>query len=422
MGLVVGLLGLSLSLGWLSGLHFMVRTLADQRMTYTSEVLTPAVARLPQSARLQKRLAEAWLDAESPDYEKASQHAALTVKLSPHSGRAWYLLGMAQDAQGLAAEAEQSLWQAAALAPADSAVNWALANSLVRAGKVDESVQYFRRAATLNAALYPQAFDTLWQAGGRKLELLQAISSAQPQPRVSLAQYLAEQKLYQECALIFAQPDEQPDGLQAVAALPQTADLLNQLLAAQQPLVARAIWLNLQRVVQPATVAAMHSGALWDGGFEAEATSGDLSQFAWLLRDSEFARVGYDESVKRSGQHSLKLLFLGRDSTVLGGELLQRLALQPGRRYRLTAYVKAEKLETPTGPRIVVSQDGQPLGQSPPITGGTADWQLLSFEFIAPASGAPLTLGLARKPQFAYDEPTRGTLWFDDFNLVAIEN
>ena len=413
-GLLTGLLAAALGLAWLSSRHFIVRTLADQRLSYSNEILLPAATRLPASPRLQKRLVESWLTAGEPDYVRAGQHAAQAVRLTPRSGRLWHLLAQAQEGQGLTAEAEQSLWQAAALAPADSQVNWALANLLVRAGKVDESAQYFRRAVALNASLYPLAFDTLWQAGGRKPELLQAICSAQPAAQLSLAQYLVEQKLYRECALIFQSPEAQ-----AWAAWPQTNDVLNQLLAAQQPLIARSIWLRMQPAASAEAGAA--SGALWDGGFETEPLAA-LPHFNWALRDSTFARAGYDDSVRRSGQHSLKLLFTGRDTTVLGGDVQQRLALEPGRRYRFEAYVKSEALVTSEGPRLVIAQDGKPLAQSPPLPSGTWDWQLFAFEFVAPATGAPVVFDILRTLKYAYDEPTKGALWFDELKLTVMEN
>jgi hypothetical protein len=30
-------------------------------------------------------------------------------------------------------------------------------------------------------------------------------------------------------------------------------------------------------------------------------------------------------------------------------------------------------------------------------------------------------IGIKRKPKFSYDDPTRGTVWFDDFSIFAIK-
>ncbi|NOT58998.1 MAG: hypothetical protein HOP19_02110 [Acidobacteria bacterium] len=409
--------GLIWALAWVSSRHFLVRTFADERMVYSREVLQLALARLPNSPRLHKRMAETNLlptiaEAE-PDYAQAGQHALHALQLTPRHGGYWHLLALAQEGQGLTAEAEQSLWQAAALAPADSQINWALANVLVRGDKVDESALYFRRAASLSAALYPLAFDTLWQAGGRKTELLESICTS-PVGRVSLAQYLAEQKLYAECATIFQSFDATT--LVAVTPLPQVSQTLAQLFEARQFAVARQIWLRLQP-----DATGTKSGALWDGGFE-NPTPLVLPHFAWALRDSNYARVGYDDGVHRSGRYSLKLLFTGRDSTTLQGEVQQRLALEPGRRYRFEAYVKSEGHVTTEGPRLVIGVRGKPFAQAPPLASGTWDWQLVAFEFVAPATDEAVFFDIVRTPKLAYDEPTKGVLWFDDLKLIAAEN
>ncbi len=420
---LTSLLGLVAVLGWVSSRHFIVRTLADERLAYSRAVLLPAIERFPASPRLQKRIIESYLnpdDSEAEvDYGKALEHATQAVRLSPHDGHFWYWLAQAQEGQGLAAEAEQSLWQAATLAPADSKVNWGLANVLVRAGKVDESVEYFRRAVSLNSALYPQAFDTLWQAGGRKLELLREICGAKPAAQLSLTQFLVEQRQYGECATMFESLVQTTDTA-TLAALPLTNDVLNQLIVAEQPLIARQLWSKLQ------PRGATSNGTLWDGGFEYDARPA-FPQFTWILRDSDFARVGFDDRESRSGKQSLKLLFTGRDSTVLSGEVRQRLALEPGRRYRFAAAVKGDKLVYTEGPRLAITfGNGALLAQSEPLPSGTWDWQTVTFEFDAPASGGPsgkvMSFDIVRTLKLAYDPPAKGALWFDDLKLVAIEN
>ena len=442
------LLGLVAALGWISSRHFIVRTLTDERLTYSRAILLPAIERFPASPRLQKRVIESYLnpndsepDDNEPDsrelevdYGKAAEHAMQAVRLSPHNGRLWYWLAQAQEGQGLTAEAEQSLGQAARLAPSDSQVNWGLANVLVRAGKVDESVEYFRRSVSLNANLYPQAFDTLWQAGGRKLELLREICGTKPAAQLSLAQYLVEQRQYGECATLFESLVQTTDAA-TLAAIPQTNDVLNQLLAAEQPLMARQIWQQLWMKLQPLNAAkdATNSGLLWDGGFEYDARPA-LPQFTWILHDSDFARVGYDDRVYHSGRaaegagrQSLKLLFTGRDTTVLSGEVRQRLALEPGRRYRFEAAVKGDQLVYTEGPRLAIMlSNGVVLAQSAPLPDGTWDWQTFTFDFVTPTASGPsgqvMFFDIVRTLKLAYDPPVKGALWFDDLKLVAVEN
>jgi hypothetical protein len=64
------------------------------------------------------------------------------------------------------------------------------------------------------------------------------------------------------------------------------------------------------------------------------------------------------------------------------------------------------------------------VAQSDPVAAGSNDWQHLVVDFTAPQSAsrdAPaFYVTIKRKPKFSYDEPTRGTVWFDDFTLTGM--
>ncbi len=282
----------------------------------------------------------------------------------------------------------------------------------------DPHPQLFGHYATLLASLAEgQPVEKLLRVF--ELELLREICGAKPAAQLSLTQFLIEQRQYGECASLFESLVKSTDAA-TLAAIPQTNDLINQLIVAEQPLIARELWAKLQ------PVGTTSSGMLWDGGFEYDERP-SLPQFTWALHDSDFARVGYDDRVHHSGRQSLKLLFTGRDSTVLSGEARQRLALEPGRRYRFEAAVKGDKLVFTEGPRLAITLiNGTPIAQSAPLPDGTWDWQTVTFEFVAPATGG-LSAGvtffdIVRTLKLAYDPPAKGALWFDDLKLVAMEN
>jgi hypothetical protein len=50
---------------------------------------------------------------------------------------------------------------------------------------------------------------------------------------------------------------------------------------------------------------------------------------------------------------------------------------------------------------------------------GSTSWQRVALEFTAPAEGQPgvsaVYVMIQRIPRYAYDDPTRGTVWLDDF-------
>src|SRR6185503_8108019 len=155
-----------------------------------------------------------------------------------------------------------------------------------------------------------------------------------------------------------------------------------------------------------------------NGSFESE-ISKSLGQFDWSLARNEYVSPSIDSSIARTGDHSLRIDFSGRDTTRLDGQLKQIITVRPGARYTLECYVKTERLETPEGPRVVIGDlaSGVELASSAPVSAGTSDWRRLTFDFAVPQSARAFLLTIKRVPKFSYDNPTRGTIWFDDFAI-----
>ena len=159
---------------------------------------------------------------------------------------------------------------------------------------------------------------------------------------------------------------------------------------------------------------------VWNGGFERDLLKG-FPQFDWAIGRSDYARLGFDNETARSGARSFKIEFTGRDTTRLDNEVRQVVALDAGARYELECYVKTKELDTPEGPRVVVSTGttGEEIASSGPVPAGSSDWRRIAFEFVAPP-GRMINISIKRKPRFSYDNPTRGVIWIDDFSLKKV--
>ena len=99
-----------------------------------------------------------------------------------------------------------------------------------------------------------------------------------------------------------------------------------------------------------------------------------------------------------------------------------RVAVRPGARYRLECFVKTNNLDSPEGPRVVVSDASSNwIAASEPVGSGSGDWKTLAVDFVAPqnagSGSSAIVLSIKRKPRFSYDEPTSGVVWFDDFSI-----
>ena len=389
--------------------RFIIGTLADDRFAFERSALQDPVKDYPNSPRLNARLAEAELLESDRDLEMAERCAVRAVNLSPFDYRFRMTLAAVKEAEGNRAGAEQSLREALALAPNNRDVHWRLANLLLRSGKLAASVDEFRITISTNKNLLPATLDLIWRASRGNVGAVEAITGSDAKARLLLSQFLIKQSKVAEAANIFRSIDRGT----RLAAL-ESASVLNALVATDNLALARELWVGL------IADGGAPTAPVWNGGFESDILK-NFSQFDWTFGRSEFARLSIDSSRQHSGNRSLKIEFLGRDTTELKDEIKQLVILRPGARYRVECYAKSEGLASSEGPRLAVTdKSSNVIAQSEPVAAGSNDWKMLSVEFVAPkvTGDAPAVyVSVKRKPKYDYDEPTRGTVWFDDFMM-----
>jgi hypothetical protein len=420
LAVILAVTSIGLGLGWTVLSDLIVRGVADQRTSLPRGLLAAAAERFPNSARINLRLANAEIanvagsETFNDQAANAESHAERSVDLSPWNYQALGLLAMAQELNGKQEEAEKTLRAAIKLAPNHAELNWAFANLLLRRRKLGESFEPLRIAVRSKPDLMPIAIDTIWRSSRRDLGALRAFAGDDPETTLAVVKFLAEQNLIDEAGAIFNSIDKQ-----AKAHSPQSSELINALMKARRFEAARAKWVELMTEIRSGAMPKVpESGAtIWDGGFETDPVEG-LNQFNWMVRPNKFAWVAIDQSVARTGGRSLKVVFSGLDTTTMSDQVRQTIILRPGASYHLECYAKTKDLTTPEGPRIAVIGESGLIRASDPVSADSDGWQKLTINFVAPANRAVATLAIVRTPKFSYDDPTIGTVWFDDFTLV----
>ena len=388
--------------------RFVIGTLADRRLQVTRAMLKIPVEYLPGSARLNARLAAAEFSEGDRDLASAKLYAERAVNLSPFDHRVWLTLASIEEAAGDRRAAEEALRTATELAPNYWSVHYRLGNLLVRERKLAESLEEFRKAIAANDTLTTGALDLVWQASRENVDAVRSVCEKNPRANLTLAQFLLGKSKPVEAADVFNSIDR---GLRLSAAT-DSSNFLNGLIAAGKMETARDLWGDLVGVDRGTAL-------IWNGGFESDIQR-SFSQFDWSFNRSEYAVLSIDPASPHSGSYSLKIEFAGRDTTRLDNEVKQLVAVTPGARYVLECYFKTEDLDAPEGPRVVVTDDSSTwVAASEPVPAGSSDWRRLSLEFVAPQKGA-VVISIKRRPRFSYDEPTRGTVWFDDFSMKQV--
>ena len=391
--------------------RFVVGTLSDDRLLVTRDTLRVPVEYFPSSGRLNARLAASELEESDRDLQSAELYARRAVMLSPDDYRFRLTLASVQEANGDRAAAEQSLRAALALAPNYWDVHYRLGNLLVRQGKLNDSLDELRMAVGANSELLPGALDLIWRASSGDVGAVRAVTGNAASTRLTLAQFLLKASRPVEAAEIFGGIDR----ADRLASSKESSAFLNSLISARKLDVARALWSDLAGRDNQAAI-------ISNGGFESDILR-DFAQFDWSFARSEYARLAIDAAMARSGSRSLRIEFAGRDTTRLDDEIKQLVPVRAGARYTLECYVKTNALESPEGPKVVVSDSVSSswMSASEPVASGSHDWQHVRMDFVAPQRAAgetsAIVVSIKRKPRFSYDDPTRGTVWFDDFSI-----
>jgi tetratricopeptide (TPR) repeat protein len=387
--------------------------LIDERVAVPHGWLAAGLRYAPNSARLLARLANAEIAEDEVDLAACAAHARRAANLSPWDYQHQLLLASVEEARGDRAAAERYLRAARELAPNYAEVQWRLANLLVRQGRVAPALAEFRKVTASDRSLLPATFDLIWYASGHNLEALAAVTADDATSQIALAQFLFKQSAVADAVKVFRAIDSQ-----ARRSLPESAALIDGLVARGNVETARDLWLELAGRNQPSP-----APLVWNGDFEADAANG-LAQFDWAIKPSDYLRATIDPATSHGGSRSLRLEFTGRDTLRLDGEIRQLVVVRPRARYRLEFYVKARDFVSPEGPRLVLahSRTNAEIARSAPVAEGSYDWRRVALEFVAPADWNALLLTIKRIPKFSYDEPTRGALWLDDFTLSELND
>lgn len=411
---IISVLVMCALLGYAAVVNCAVGLLTDPQVSVSKELLAAGASFVPSSAPLNARLAQLEMVEGDRDIQSIERRATRAVNSSPWDYRHRLLLATIKEAEGDREAAERELQEAVALAPNNTEVHWRLANLLLREGKLARSVVEFRTANSANVALLPGTLDLLWRMSAGNLATVRAVTPRDPKSQLVLAQFLLKQKRASEAITLLSGIERD-----ALVRLPEFPGFIDSLVSEGRIEEARGLWVGLVGGIyaQPGNPLP----GIWNGSFESDSPK-DLAQFDWAISRNEYAVPVLDSNTFHSGARSLRIDFTGRDTTRLDGQVKQTVIFRSGARYRLECYVKTEGLESPEGPRVVVSDlsTSAEIGTSGPIPNGSSDWRRITIDLTAPPTARAGVVTIKRVPEFSYDKPTRGSIWLDDFVLTEI--
>lgn len=395
--------------------RFVTSVVANPGLTIEPALLQSAAAYFPDSAKVQARMAAQLIERGSgigQSHEaladNAFQYASRAVELAPANYEYRVLLSAAAELKGDLVGAELALREATRLASNNIMVRWQMANLLLRLGKVEESLPEFRFVTEVDPQQLPNTLSLLWRATSGNLAMLEKIVGADSRAKLSFAEFLTEQELFEAAAQTFLQSDRNSRLQQQ-----ETTRILDAFLKASQWQWAEQLWRDTMANNKT------DSSRMWNGSFEQSPRKG-LTQFDWQLNNNNFARLTI-QAGGRSGSKALRLAYLGIDTTQLEREAQHFAVLQPGQSYRLECFARPEKLVTDEAPQIAIlrADNRAVIAASDAVSSAINDWQMLTVDFAAPADLPAVIVVIKQTPRYRYTEPTQGVIWFDDFSLKA---
>ncbi|HEY0460195.1 MAG TPA: tetratricopeptide repeat protein [Pyrinomonadaceae bacterium] len=333
------------------------------------------------------------------------------VRNAPEDNRYWIELARAYEQTENYEKAEKAFRRAVELAPNYSNVHWHLGNYYLRRAREAEALPELRKSAETSAVYREQVFSVVWDYFEKDKGRLEQLTGDKPDMRAGLAKFYAVKEL----------PE---DSLRIWNTLSEEDKTRNQDIAR---LIAQALYdkrfyrSSIEFIRQLGIEPQAQAETVQNGGFESLiAAEAREAYFGWQVTKKDKIDINTDPMKKKEGSKSLRVNFNGFTGVEIKN-ILQIVAVEANKKYRLSFWLKTENLKSAGTPtvEIINANDEKIITTSAAFPSGTQDWSPVAIEFTAPPSAEAVAIRFDRA--YCGDAcPIVGTFWVDDFKLEKI--
>lgn len=332
--------------------------------------------------------------------------------IDSRSDEFWLELASAYEAAGDQRGALRAYRRAQADAPISSDVAWRYGSFLLRRGDRAAGFAEIRRALAAKPSLAAAAVSECWQADPEIGAILDEALPARPRFYFVAIDFFLVQRRWGAALAVWNRLLTLGAPIRMAQALP----LVDALIEQDQIAAAEGAWRKALGATGELVGEKRSLSLVYDGGFERQPVGGG---FGW--REGKVAGVAYalDGDVFRSGSRSMRVTFDGTENLDFAN-LVEYVPVQPGRRYRFSAYLRTKDITTDSGLRFWIHAPRHPGGAQvlTPSLVGTNEWTRASAEITAGKDTDVLAIALRRIPSEKFDNKLAGTAWIDDVSLV----
>jgi len=387
---------------------FAVNAYRAQRLADRSDrsSIEKAVALAPRNATYHDLLCRSMIFV-SQETERAVDQCKKASELNSYSSSIWLDLAQAYYSAGNNQLTTSAIQKALVVDPTTPDTAWSAANFFLVQGNTSEALKQFAVVLREDPSLAPPTLNVCWQS----LHDINRIQSILPPiPNVYLA--------FIQILLSASEPNSARQLWLALMQLKTSFDYHQSLFYVDSLLQAGAVaeatdaWRQLASRSKALQAYSQPDNLIMDASFNEEILN---SGFDWRYTPKPKIMLTLDMAESHSGDRSLKLVY-----SESGGDagIFQYIAVQPGTRYRLSAWVKSEDLETANGPMLTVSDAySNEIYGSLPETIGTSAWHSMQAEVQTGSATKLVTLAVLRHPA---ETRIQGKFWIDDIRLEPL--
>ncbi|HXX80770.1 MAG TPA: hypothetical protein VEI46_04425, partial [Thermodesulfovibrionales bacterium] len=311
---------------------------------------------------------------DRPGIENAIGHYLLSLKRNPTDSHAWLSIAKAYRDTDRMNDARHALRKAHYLDKNTPDVIWELALFLLLENKQDEALPLLRRYITLVPEEQANVYALCYMMRVKPVSILNDLIPADHSFYNHYLAFLIGNGLLHESTEVWKRiRTYSPERSEYV----KYCDFL---IASGEMDEGLALWNDFGKTfldVKSSPAGEM----LWNGDFELPIENGG---FDWRIGKADGVRIHRDKDIKWSGFASLRIGFDG--NTNPGISLAQQIVpVNQGQRYKLTGYIRTEKITTQNG--IVFEASNylcEPFAKKTEPVTGTNLWKKIELEFTTP--------------------------------------
>jgi len=385
-----------------------IRTYCAQRLADRSDQpsLIKAITLAPRNATYHDLLCRNMIYA-SQDPRRAVKECVEASRLNANSSFIWLDLAQAYYSVGNVALTNAAVHKALSVDPTTPDTVWSAANFYLMQGNTPEALRLFAIVLREEPSLTLATLSVCWQSL-HDVDRIRSILPPRPEAYLAFINILLSSGDLETASQIWSLLIQ----LKVSFDFHQGMAYIDTLLQAGATTQAHDAWIQLSSVSKPLQAYSEPGNLIMDPSFTQEILN---SGFDWRYTPRQQIAVSLDKSEFHTGNRSLKVLY--SDS---GGDagIVQYIAVQPAARYRLSAWVRSDDLDTANGPALaLLDGNSNTVYGSTEETSGTTAWHQVHTELQTGSEATLLILSIMRRPGETH---IHGTFWIDDIRMEPL--